>query len=337
MADCDEIYETKAKVLRYSFKWIVRNFSDIIDEPSNLSSMFSVPGYPLQGILKLFIRGVDSKGVVRVSEIEYLYLDVRADLEDDAVHSEIEVSVLNSKGVKCLLTKKIITSQTDFHLPFSQSFIKKGDSLLPSDSLTLCFSISITTDVVTNRRDNIVSKSLVDNSFERDLEKLFNNPSYSDVTITIGERKFFALKGILATRSSVFASMFEEEVNEYVNNIDITDLTEEVFEEVLYFIYTDQVRNLDAMRDQLLHAAQKFELPRLVHLTEHALLKKLAVDNVCDRLIVADQYKLDAIKIAIIRFIKGQVKAVVQTQGYKTLSRTHCALALEIFHTMALE
>ncbi|XP_015113678.1 protein roadkill [Diachasma alloeum] len=337
MTDCDEIYETKAKVIKHSFKWIIHDFSEIIDKPGSLQSRFSVPGYPLRGHLDLFPLSANGSIVSGINDVECLDLDIHAHIEDDAVHSDIEVSVVNSEGVKCMTTKKIITSQVRFTLPFSHKLIAKDKTLLPGNSLTLCFAISVTTDVSTNRRENPSGMSPLESSFEADMEKLFNNPKFSDVTIAVGDRKFSALKAILAARSSVFASIFEQDENEEENSIEITDLTGDVFEEVLYFIYTDRVRSLEAMRDDLLFAGWKYDLRRLVQLTGHALLKDLTTENVAERLLLAHRYQLEGVKNSVIRFIKGQVKAVVQTEGYRTLTEANCSLALEIFQTMALE
>ncbi|XP_011304402.1 speckle-type POZ protein A-like [Fopius arisanus] len=323
MANCDAIYETRAKVMKHNFKWMIREFSEMMDKRKSLRSKFSVPGCSLDGCLELFPLG--NKFIGGPDEIEFLDLDVHVHFEDDPIHSDIEVSILGPDGEKHVTRRRAITPQVGLTLP-----LPKMKNFFPEDVLTLSFLVSITTDVRTTRRKDTC---LVNRGFEGDLEKLLDNPQVSDIAITVGGRKFWGVRALLAARSPVFAAILGGNEGDVV----IEDVEEDVFEEVLHFLHTDRVRNPEDRTEKLLHAGQKFGLKRLVQMIGLNLLKDLTTDNVAERLLLAHEYLLQGVKDVIIRFIKGRVKAVVQTQGYKKLVDLNCPLALEIFQAMALE
>ena len=81
---------------------------------------------------------------------------------------------------------------------------------------------------------------------------------HSDVTINVTGQQFRAHKVILATRSPVFAAMFEHPSKENMTGIvDIADIEVNVFKELLRYIYTGQVPSLrmDEVAAGLLAAA----------------------------------------------------------------------------------
>ena len=91
-----------------------------------------------------------------------------------------------------------------------------------------------------------------------DFGDLFENMKHSDVTINVTGQQFRAHKVILATRSPVFAAMFEHPSKENMTGIvDIADIEVNVFKELLRYIYTGQVPSLrmDEVAAGLLAAA----------------------------------------------------------------------------------
>ena len=63
---------------------------------------------------------------------------------------------------------------------------------------------------------------------------------------------------LLPARSPVFRAMFEHEMEESkFNRVEISDISHEVFKEMLSFLYTGDAPNLDQMAADLLAAADK--------------------------------------------------------------------------------
>ena len=91
---------------------------------------------------------------------------------------------------------------------------------------------------------------------------LLESGVYADVTFVLineGGKEIRAHKNILATRSRVFADMFESRMAESVTNrVEIVE-SREVFKQALHFIYTGKVEHtsLDAIAKDLLICADK--------------------------------------------------------------------------------
>ena len=102
--------------------------------------------------------------------------------------------------------------------------------------------------------------------------------AYSDVKIVVSGKEFLAHKIILSgkknnvfiliqefnnfsqnlARSVVFEKMFQHDMKENLKNkVDLNDIVPEVFEELLKYIYTGKVSNLQQMAPYLLDAAFK--------------------------------------------------------------------------------
>ncbi|KAL5510530.1 hypothetical protein EMCRGX_G006090 [Ephydatia muelleri] len=87
-------------------------------------------------------------------------------------------------------------------------------------------------------------------------------------------------------RSPVFSAMFEHEMEESrKNHVEISDLDQEVMQEMLAYIYTGKAPNLKKMADSLLSAADKYALDRLKVMCEEALCANLNIENVSDTLV----------------------------------------------------
>lgn len=113
----------------------------------------------------------------------------------------------------------------------------------------------------------------------KDMEKLWNSKSGTDVTFRVDGKFLEAHKFLLTSknptittiyqlqilkhpklsvRSSVFESMFNSSMLEATENIiHITDIDYEIMEEILYYIYTDHVRKLDQNAVKIILAADK--------------------------------------------------------------------------------
>lgn len=102
------------------------------------------------------------------------------------------------------------------------------------------------------------SFELSSTSFIEDFGEMYRSGKYSDMTICVGEHQFAVHKVILASRSPVFAAMFEHQMKETVESrIVIEDIKALVFEELLLFVYTGNRPNVDRFALDLLIAADK--------------------------------------------------------------------------------
>lgn len=106
-------------------------------------------------------------------------------------------------------------------------------------------------------KNQVVEKSFSKVEFEN-FEKLFNNRDFSDVTLTADENKIYAHKCILACRSSIFDLMFKSGSTENQTVLNIDDVKPEVLHELIRFMYTGKVVEIEKIVSELLCAAEKY-------------------------------------------------------------------------------
>ncbi|XP_065203506.1 speckle-type POZ protein B-like [Planococcus citri] len=198
----------------------------------------------------------------------------------------------------------------------NESFKNK---FLQNDTLTILFQMiffEINQKNVTSmfRRCNTIHlKQLSDN-----LASVLENPNFADFTITAKGKNYQVHKNILAARSTYFAKMFESGMKENQQNcVEITDVNEEIMGEMLKFIYTGVCENLDKLADDLLIAADKYDIDHLKKIcVESIYSKSLCVENALNTLILADQYDANELKSKVIDFIVANSSEIMESAAW---------------------
>ena len=95
------------------------------------------------------------------------------------------------------------------------------------------------------------------NCASREYAALLENGKFSDITIVVDGKEFKAHKNILASRSPVFAFMFEKNFKKPDSRMIIKDVSAAEFKEMLRFMYTFKTDALDRMAKGLRAAAEK--------------------------------------------------------------------------------
>ena len=104
-------------------------------------------------------------------------------------------------------------------------------------------------------------ESVTENQTLEDYNNLLKTGKLSDVVLSVCGEDLFAHKAILASRSMVFAAMFEHDTKESKENkVDITDCDPEVFGQMLQFIYTGKVPSMDVYAGELLASSDKYQV-----------------------------------------------------------------------------
>lgn len=123
----------------------------------------------------------------------------------------------------------------------------------------------------------------------KEYESFLNNENLSDITIRVDERNFQCHKIILAAKSQVLRELLTNHMNGNLGNVmEFTDIKAEIFEEVLRYMYTGKVNNLQEYGIDILRAANQYKLEHLKNMCEEFLVAKLTHDNVVETLKIAD-------------------------------------------------
>lgn len=108
------------------------------------------------------------------------------------------------------------------------------------------------------------------------------------------------------------------------------DLSKEVAEEFLRYIYSDQVDNLDNFAPQLLSLAERFSLQGLKELCERNLIETITPENIASRLLIADEFGCDALKKASLAYCEENLTVLNKSLAWKIMEQTNPELFNEV-------
>ncbi|KAH9375753.1 hypothetical protein HPB48_014637 [Haemaphysalis longicornis] len=216
-----------------------------------------------------------------------------------------------------------------------EALFESTSRFLHSDSLTILCNVSVSAGkAVTVSGQNTASEvdvTVPSVQLSEDLGRLLQSEQFGDVVFNLGGRELRAHKNILVARCPVFASMFEHEMTESIQNrVDITDIDHEVFREMLRFIYTGRAPDIDKFPMDLLVAADKYALERLKAMCERAVTSSLSEDNAAEVLVFSDMHSAHQLKAQALKYICAHASDVKKTAGWKNMLSGNPALALEV-------
>ncbi|XP_057339876.1 speckle-type POZ protein-like [Microplitis mediator] len=254
------------------------------------------------------------------------------------VKTEYSLFILDNKKKQVNKDKLVKTFGADesWGLPFitKEELLNKGDELLPDDILTIGIELTvfdnpavISTNVPFNK-----SKALM----ACDYRDLYKSKMGSDIELIVGEEKFQAHKLVLMVRSPVFRAMLTTDMRENrEKTITIKDMKSEVFKSMLEFIYTDKVSDLDDVAEQLLEAADKYQIPTLKEICTASLCKSVIIDNASRLLALAYLHNAKEMLEYISNFIVIHASHVVETEEFKMMIESHPSLGSILFAKFA--
>ena len=189
--------------------------------------------------------------------------------------------------------------------------------------------------------------SIPDCSLDADIQSsIANEEEVQDVTLIVGaeelRQEIKANKFMLVARSPVFARMFNTEMKEKENGtVTIPDIRPEVCKEMLSFVYMGKVAKLKSLQlaEELLVAAEKYELLRLKAMCENQIALYLSVSNAAHILAFANVYCGKELKDKVIDFIASDSETcseIMKTEGWKEVEEQGGALMTEVMSRLVM-
>ena len=168
------------------------------------------------------------------------------------------------------------------------------------------------------------------------LHKLYSEGEFSDVKIHCDGKVFNCHKLILSGQSQVFKNMLVE--NDFIESssgkIEITDISATAMENLLFFIYHEDLDGTKITGD-LLVVANKYDVSDLVNYCVEFLGGNLSENNAVDVMTSAfltDQEELFELAYKFI-FFKLRIKdQMVETEAWKKLQEEKPVLALKMLN-----
>ena len=112
--------------------------------------------------------------------------------------------------------------------------------------------------------------------------------------------------------------------------VKIDDFKAEVIETLLYFLYHEEVKDTKMINTELLHAAEKYNIPELLEVCTDYLKQNLSFENALDVLVSAHLTNQKALFNAASDFTYKKRDKVVKTTAWEEFQRTNMTVAANI-------
>lgn len=252
---------------------------------------------------------------------------------DDDIEVKYRVAIVNGKREKryCQEYHWRRCRKLGHHVA---KFISRDEILDPenfclvNDKLTIVCELDILTP------DDIDQSKF--STLTADLSQLLQSSQFADTKLLVRGKEFPVHRAVLSARSPVFEKMFDHDCKEKINGVvDIDDLSQDVCEQFLKFIYADKVDDLEAMAPELLSAADKYQLDSLKNLCEHYLSSTLSIDTASRLLLLADTHQAKQLKCQCIDYITDHIAKVKLTDSWKTVTKARPELGIELLMNLS--
>jgi len=328
-------------VSKYDHVWSIANFDTKMrmeNGQSLKSGTFSVEykGNSTDWCLELFPNGYElNKGYVS------LFLR-KTNSTPDPVEVEAFFYIVDQQGDKGTprnRTRHIYRNKDDYfgNEGTSKRFINHNYINLPTNNtFTVLCEMSILGEPVvsngTNKSRLLSDRPSSSNSLNLDMCSFFESGKFSDCIVTCGDEEFKCHKVILAGRSSVFNAMFSNDMRENVSSkVVIEDLGKSTVAEMIHYIYSGNVENLNGNAKLLISAADKYDLSELKAICESHLAENLTVENVGDTLILAHAHNSTLLQDAALQFVSEKGEKVLNQMGFRDKLKSYPDLLMKMF------
>lgn len=314
---------TVVKEVHFSYTWLIETFSSRMEEvgQSICSTRFST-GTNIQNEwhLTCYPRGRSKESEGYLSVYLYSVFHVTAKAVISIINSgKCEIS--NDTGVRAYVPSKGWGTP---NLISRDDLFSRGSIFLPAGRLAICCDIVLYRDP--NPPPSLPMKPII-----KDFKKLLFSSEFSDVSLVVGEKEIQAHRNILSARSPVFSRMLNSEMMESSSReILIDDITEEALREMLSFVYTGQVPNIQVLAHQLYYAADKYQIDELIVICEDSLIRNLSVNSCVETLILSDRHDAVNLKMSVLEYIINNIEEVMETKAWAELAKSNSIMVNEV-------
>lgn len=136
------------------------------------------------------------------------------------------------------------------------------------------------------------------------LHQMYSLGLFADVKVQCGDKVFNLHKSVLSAWSEVFLAMFSSPMLERDGDLTVTDCGEETFENLVRFLYSEQIPEDEQEVKDLLIVADKYLISELKRNCEEVLIEWMCVQNIADLAELAVKHNCTKLKTELINFIR---------------------------------
>jgi hypothetical protein len=158
----------------------------------------------------------------------------------------------------------------------------------------------------------------------------FITKSYSDLTIICSDGiEIQAHRVILAMASHVFKEMIDLNPS---NIIQVDDIDTKTMTEILRYIYSYEVKDIEKFAPKLIFGAEKYRLSGLKDHCAASMIKNLSPKNAVDYFLLADQYDVKDLLNCCFKFIQENFEILFKdVDRWDRLDKKHLNMILRYF------
>jgi hypothetical protein len=163
-------------------------------------------------------------------------------------------------------------------------------------------------------------------------KKLFEAKSTFDLKIICDDKTFECHKNVVSCQSDVFETMLlnMNMVEAKSGVVKIDDFKADVIETLLYFLYHEEVKDTKMINTELLHAAEKYNIPELLEVCTDYLKQNLSFENALDVLVSAHLTNQKTLFDAASEFTYKNRDKLVKTTAWEEFQRSNLTVAANI-------
>ncbi|GBO22029.1 Speckle-type POZ protein [Araneus ventricosus] len=193
----------------------------------------------------------------------------------------------------------------------------------------------ITTTGKKLRDSNISTEKLaVCPSVVDDLKDIYSSKFLTDVVLKTKTNSFPAHKTVLCARSPVFKVMMSNDMKEKnSNSIQVDDLEDDTVQQLLLFIYSDNVEDLQwETATKLYYASDKYQIEKLRLMCSSFFMDNLTPSTAIELLLLADTHSDSDLQKFVEDFILNHEEQVFGSDEWEKLMNANPELALKTMH-----
>ncbi|GBN07960.1 TD and POZ domain-containing protein 5 [Araneus ventricosus] len=158
-----------------------------------------------------------------------------------------------------------------------------------------------------------------------DFKEMYNNEFLTDMAIKTKTKSFPAHKIVLCARSPVFKAMMINDMKEKNSNIiQIDDLEDDIVQNLLLFLYSDNLETLQwESANKLYYAADKYAIEKLKVICSSFLIDNLSISTASELLLLGDTHNDSRLMKAVEDFISKHERQVYGSDEWKNLIETN--------------
>lgn len=339
-AEACQLGVSSVNIRKSSFLWKISNFDRLkyrFERDCTPLNIYGMPAY-IEDLLKspsfsvtpddFQWRLVMFSARNLVTGSPFLCFEFRPD--DDpksfSVDVVLTISILKSndkvftKTTNCCIKRmqlgdKFETLGRGFNLGFIDInyLFRAGSCCLINDELHVLCEYELIHDYQNSRTLTFKSLDSVNNDFVLKLEKRWKNEDFCDFHFVAPcGRKLHAHQLVLTARSPVFYAMLKSNAKDKRDgSVKVTDLSYEVLQEMLSFMYCGKIEKLHhELVGGLLSAAKKYQINDLKDVCKKFLFNNLSTENAMQTFKFCKVFDMEDLQSYVNAFIKSNAKKI---------------------------